>query len=456
VFRHIAIATTILAAANPANLPAKVNLKTRFESLGGRNEVALREGRIWLRNRGSQANWTQLPPDGLPSGDKKFQRPRSISEISADGDNLIAVSESGGVYYMKFSTSKWIFDDWGPTLFTGVLRVDFPHRSIAISHRGPEAAYYEDIDGNQFPISQGVSTLYALSEDGRRILYADPWLPPKWDHVICPPLRGRFTAEALDASASTLFVADRTGRMFTRLADFDSLGDDPFLSYTYERGFRKGAQTRTLPPEDWREQPPIPGKMTTRISILQTGKGNASRELRVQGVDAKGVGGYWSKGIFEASWTFVSTGDPVADTDLIDTGGSTRVGASESALGPVLDRNYVGELRSGLAPASLKVELLGYQPDCSPATLRWSMGDESTDTTLHTRSGLRTSDHRTFKGTALWTPKAGTKLTKALTRTLGDSKEIEFDVVVEGERVRVSRRLAYGQPSDATILFQPY
>ena len=79
---------------------------------------------------------------------------------------------------------------------------------------------------------------------------------------------------------------------------------------------------RTLPGEDWIKQPAIQGKITHLITILQTGRGNAGRELRVEGVDhSTGAErtGYFSKPVSlinpethePYSWIFVETGEPI-------------------------------------------------------------------------------------------------------------------------------------------------
>ena len=46
--------------------------------------------------------------------------------------------------------------------------------AFAMSHR---KIPYEDLDGNPHPVTAGVTTVYALLEQGRRLSYADPWLP---------------------------------------------------------------------------------------------------------------------------------------------------------------------------------------------------------------------------------------------------------------------------------------
>ena len=171
--------------------------------------------------------------------------------------------------------------------------------------------YYEDIEGMHHPTEIGVTTLFTLRNAGSDIKFADPWVVPKFNHRVASPLRNRFLADNLSVAASTLFVIGKNGRMFTRLVDFDTEGHNPFLEYrwrevgstgpTSEEAYKK---RRRLPNEQWREQPPVlpatmdlseyydsdvidytilPHRVSTHITIVQTGQGNAARELRVFG-----------------------------------------------------------------------------------------------------------------------------------------------------------------------------
>src|SRR6185436_930940 len=104
------------------------------------------------------------------------------------------------------------------------------------------------------------------------------------------------------------------------------LGGNPGIAYSYERKVRgfepeglsawiRGRlpfllDVRSLPPEPWRAQPPMPGAFTSAITIVQNGKGNAARELRVEGVNKDNTAGYWRKAIFAADWSFQTTGAP--------------------------------------------------------------------------------------------------------------------------------------------------
>jgi len=274
-------------------------IKSRALTFNSGFYVRAAEGKVWIK-----PNYERTGKDGAWEILAVPQEAGSIKEVSADGDNLMAVSAAGRVFYMKFSTRKWAVKIGKP--FSRELYLP-ENRAWAVSHLGPEVGgYYNDPDGKPISNRAGVSTLYALAPDGSEISYIDPWLPAVFNHHVTMPLRGRFVARSLSASASTLFIIGGSGRMFTRLADFDTLGCDPLLSYSFEPSSKTGRIR--LPAEDWREQPRIDGRVTAAITILQNGRGNAARELRVEGADAAGNAGYYSKSIYGAEWKFVKTG----------------------------------------------------------------------------------------------------------------------------------------------------
>ncbi len=427
----------LVLALSSAAAPSQVHLKTPTASFTHEHQVRLEDGRLQWRT--GISGWETLPPDGLPHGD--FATPARLTALSADGDNLVALDEEGAVFYMKFHDLHWV-NVWGPTGLTGVLRVPRDFRAFAISHRGPLVGGYQDIDGNDFPISAGVTTLYGLSADGRRLHYADPWIPPNFERELCPPLRGRFTAVGMSASASTVFLIDAAGRMFTRLADFDTVGNNPALRYTYERGRHKAQ--RTLPPEDWRAQPAPPGRVTSLITVLQTGAGNAARELRVEGQDGAGATGYWTKLLPEPTWRFVPTGAPLS-RPLLDP-------ASPPQEGPEPGRDYAGQVVTPRAALGVAVRAVRFQPVCSPVTLVFSLGGERLELELHTRdvrTGLlrqAVNDRRpnTFrpllKGMLRVPPLPEGELGKRLGKLFGKRRLVEVEVEHGPERLRVEQK----------------
>ena len=370
---------TLSFSVNAAELPKQVVLKSATRSFTHEFDVSIHEGKIWYRPRSAfgadSPKWELLGKTGLPvnpspglPGFGGFDSPLSVTQLSADGDNLIAIGNDGVIYYMKWSTRRWV-NKWGQPS-SKKLRLPEKIRSWSISHRGPFAGGYHDIDGNFHPISAGVTTLYVLYEDGLKIQYADPWLPADFSSGICGPLRNRFRARALAASASTLFVISDAGEMYTRLADYDTLGHNPFLAYSYERRVRELFQemeVRTLPPEEWKKQPSIPphlGQISSAITIFQTGKGNDARELRVEGVNTEGKHGFFSKPIHGATWSFIRTDLPLQQPLF-----SPGVGIPD--LGPNIDQTLTGRLQLArlFEGEEYAVELKGFNPLCSGATL---------------------------------------------------------------------------------------
>ncbi|MBL8956287.1 MAG: hypothetical protein JNK82_36275, partial [Myxococcaceae bacterium] len=104
----------LLLLAGPP-LPERVHLKTYDRSFTSKYDLAVFQGFIWWKPVESR-DWAKLPPGGLPVGD--FKTPDTVTEISADGDNLVALDQAGRVYYAKLDTLKWVAT-WGPTFMEG-------------------------------------------------------------------------------------------------------------------------------------------------------------------------------------------------------------------------------------------------------------------------------------------------------------------------------------------------
>lgn len=407
-------------------LPDHVVLETPTEDFTATHEVAIRDGRLWWRRGGEP--WALVPPDGLPAPRgrlealkelvppsplvRAFVRPERVVALSADGDNLVALGPDGAVFYTKLSTLEWT-DVWGPTGLQSVLSAKGTD-ALAMSHR---KIPYEDLDGNPHPVSAGVTTLFALREGGKTLAYADPWLPANFERTVCLPERGTFIAAALSASASTVFVMDAAGRSYTRLVDFDIHGDNPALPYSYTRERRSGARAavRTLPAPDWVAQPRIPGRHTTRLTILQTGARNADRELRVEG-----AGGVWKKRLDDAAWRFE------ADASVQPKRGFVEEGAAAPSSGA----HDVTLTASNPWPET-RITLEQWSPRCPPARLHLRSAREDLVLELPFHFGLEfgTDDERSLEG-ALLLPKGRTPwLTKLRTLAAGrDHLEVKLTV----------------------------
>ncbi|WP_051461541.1 hypothetical protein [Tomitella biformata] len=189
-------------------------------------------------------------------------------------------------------------------------------------HSPQEQRTFTDTAGHQQFVGNAKCTMtVVLVDDGSRIVYLDPWLPNDHSYEIGAPLGGRFQAQSLSAAASTTFVMNEYGDMYTRLFDFDIAGADTlFFQYSWadQSGLRapdnqfsglleSGIAKIQLPAPSWEHQPKIPGEITSQISIEPTGAGSDARELHVEGRQ-DGQNGYWHKMIRDDAWSFTGRG----------------------------------------------------------------------------------------------------------------------------------------------------
>jgi hypothetical protein len=389
------------------SFPDTITIKTRTQSFNSYHYYLIHDGLIWfkgLSHATGPGKWTLLLETGLPHNIKKngFHLPRRIVEISADGNELSALSDEGWFYRIVFdkksSLRKPFWEDthgWptpSPLKFNGFASTN---RGWAASKRNADVRYYEDIFGNQHHYgTAGVMTNYVLLADGQEIRFADPGLPSDFSRTIIGPERGAFVAENIAASASTIFLIGAAGEMYTRLADFDTIGCNPmFFRYTYKPYVSTIPGTKyssilepwALPGEDWRAQPRIPlrsrAAISRRIAIVQNGMGNAARELRVAGYDEEGQVGYWSKSIFGDTWSFVRhplvlSGDDLLHPDAFVDGKGPR--------GPIADRRYSGSLwKDGLAVPGLRFEIPDFNILEGSCRLVIRRGEESASIIFH-------------------------------------------------------------------------
>ncbi len=362
-------------AAPPNDLPDHVFFRTAKQSFNSRWYVALHDGLIWVKPnpQGGRPDgpWTKLG-SGLPAGPElvRFAPPTRIAEISADGIHLQALS-TDGVFYRgtdftndDLRTFSWT-DKWGHPAAEGYgLRAEFPttHGWSVSDSLKSGVGWYEDRNGTKTDIGLGAAHLYRLGPTGRSLVFNDWWLPNDWSREFCLPDRGTFTAENLSTSASTTFVVNRQGQMYTRLYDFDTSGEDDLLIYSYLVTGPSGT-TRALPNEGWRRQPDITdGLITRNITIFQTGQGNAARTLRVEGVKG-GKTGFFTKGIFDADWSFQETGLPVCGP-LMNEPPAAPIAPEDVRMTGTLSRD----------PHSVGLELVDFNVVCSPARVRLSVG----------------------------------------------------------------------------------
>lgn len=387
-------------------LPEQVFIKTATQSTCRGYEFNLTDGRIQVRRTGAAPGepWTLLTGTGLPHGSARgFRAASRIVSIAADADELYAISDEGVVYLLfverdrKQRPFRWIDRHGWPDVAPLVLNdLAAPHRAWSVGTRDAGVLWYEDVAGNAHHYgTMGIATLYFLSADGQEIRFADTGLPSDFSHSILGPERGAFVSVGLSASASTIFVIGDAGEMYTRLADFDTLGSDPmFFKYTYRkaRSGRPGTDYWTnftpwaLPSEPWRRQPPIPlsgqAALSRHVTILQTGRGNAARELRVAGLSPDGAPGFYRKAIFDAQWAFVPAPLEIDPRDLLDR---RLVTEGRGSRGPRLEATFSGALWSGgKREPGLDFTVPDFPIREGSSTLRVSLGTESVALELHT------------------------------------------------------------------------
>lgn len=357
-------------------LPEEICLKTKTQTFNKNYQFCLVDGRIYYKGRNKNRapyRWELMKKAGLPRCvDGRFPDPDRITEISGDVDTILAFSDKGRMYeyYFEKRTVRrkhvWFSETGWPVKHQLVLNdLTLNNRSWGVGTRRSEILWYEDIFGNRHHYgSMGIETLYFLSEDGRSIRFTDSGLPSDFSRSILLPERGRFTARKLSASGSTIMLINDAGEIYTRLIDFDTMGCDPmFFKYTYVNNkqpysgteYKSNFTSWGLPAEDWKKHPEIKlagkGRITEYITIVQTGRGNFAREMRVGGLSETGETGYYYKDLLDETWKFKKM---------------PLVFCKENFLDPSLER---GSLRGEKAELSYSGKLKNFIPGGDPILL---------------------------------------------------------------------------------------
>lgn len=358
--------TSPLDLEPPADLPDHVWFRSATESFNTHWWVAVRAGRLWVAPNAEThdaGEWALLGPTGLP---ETPEPPAAITEVSADGCHLQAISDAG-VFYRATDlrndaqSLSWT-DDWGGAMGWGPgLRTQFgTERGWSVSDSHPwDVATYTDIGQVDHSVGLGVAHVYRLGDEGRSVHFNDWWLPADWSRQICGPERGTVSAATISASASTLMLLGQDGTVYTRLYDLDTAGENDWLTYSY---VAPDETARALPAQGWAVQPEVPGgRLSGRVAIAQDGQGNSARLLRVE-AELDGVMGLWEKHLEDPDWVWVETGvEPPAEF-LDDTASPAPVAAADLRL--------VGTLSRANLDAEVDIELMDFNLLCSPARVR--------------------------------------------------------------------------------------
>ncbi|GAA4758537.1 hypothetical protein [Gordonia alkaliphila] len=340
--------------------PARVDLRTERTQFNRYWEFTLLPGGKLLARPRYGKQWRVVP---LPSCLKG-----QLTAISLDDDELVAIDKNRWIYTMdpvNQSPLLWNWtSSWGAMLWTGsgqTLPADAVRpNGWALSVTSPwDNKEYLDIAGRVHPSGGAKMTMVPyLYGDGSRIGYADPWLPNDRSYEIGSPLGGRLQMVALSASASTIFVTNRYGDMFTRTFDFDSSGSDSvFFRYSWDsqRGkpsagslpqelLDRSTAAVQLPAPEWESQPKIPGEITSALTVVSPGPGAENRELRVEG-RRDGRTGYWHKRLHAQQWQFTETGGELQG-ELLE---NSSVDRSAETLAAPAPWNLTGSLPSRTA-----------------------------------------------------------------------------------------------------------
>lgn len=305
--------------------PDSIFIKTQTQTFSFEYDFLLNDGKIYYKKRDeSSEQWKLFQKTGLPFSLKnEFESPKKIVEIAADADVLYAFSEEGKLFrvYTKkithYKPFEWIdYFGWPKKLPLYQNSSVKNKKNWTIGSSRKDVLFYEDALGNQHNYGPlGVETITFLCEDGKTLRYCDPACPSDFSHTFKNPENGNFIAENLQASASTFFIISKTGKMYTRLVDYNTVGSNPMLyDYSYNEIYSdlQGSDAKSnttvwfLPNEDWKIQPELPfgSKGTKFITIIQTGSGNYERELRIAALSPDEKTGFYHKKINDLEWQF--------------------------------------------------------------------------------------------------------------------------------------------------------
>jgi len=412
----IALLFSALASAEDA-----VVLKDNQQSFNQRWFSRIEGDTLQVKERqNADASWiTLVLPEGL----------MPPAAISSDDIYIIALDEDRRIYTMFGGLEdtpedfSWI-DRWGHPFWYGKgMKMPADTVDWEISFLSPDTdkhllylAGAREWDSDGWPmlgpepeylrrrVGQGVTTIYALRADRKRITLVDPWLPLDESYEICGPSRGTTAMAALSASGSIVFVAAEDGTLYSRRTDFDIQGSDEFFfNYTWAPLEPDGRFSRLpllnrwtyrpLPQEPWRKHAPPPGVYTDRVSIHKTGTGGMHAQLRMAG-QQESQSGYWFKDIQDKPWQFQPTAEPLQGRSLpLKAGQRSHAASAEEfrfSAGSQFYRPWIPLIKR--TAVDIPVRVTDFHPHCSPAKLRFTLpSGEEVQASLHHAQNLRLS-----------------------------------------------------------------
>ncbi|MEU0540556.1 hypothetical protein ABZ319_11840 [Nocardia sp. NPDC005978] len=349
---------TLALAPAGMSFPPAIEFRDYTQGFNDYVDVVLRDGALYVRPRASNDPWRKVTTPGCLDG--------GIEAISVNGNMLVAIDARGWIYSLDNLLSGPLLWNWthsygGPIwLWPGMKIPGSESDSIssnrwALSHR--MSGSFVDAAGYRHPLTAGLVQIVSLTGDGSRITYQDPWLPADLSYEIGGPVGGRFIGESLSVSGSVTVVMNRYGDIYSREYDLDLAGANHIPGrYTWQpQGDKPSAPNQlaerldprfaaiSLPAADWRHQPKVPGEITSRLSIQDSGPAVEDRVLVVEGRSG-GNTGFWSKPLYADSWQFTATGQPLQQALLP---ADPRVDQSALTLAPEVDLSFAGSLPAG-------------------------------------------------------------------------------------------------------------
>lgn len=338
---NVSLSAFVLAVATAAPpLPSLIDIATPTQAATIFGEYALAEGLLYARKTPTDP-WALFEDIGLPhaGGTVLSEVKGRLTRVFGDGNVLVVADEGGRVY--RYDAGLFLVDT-GPQLYawrsawgSGALTLRTDLRAVSYARRSIlNVGYVEDRFGHRLlgsnPSSlvslfhdngfSGLTHLYGLSQDGRRLFFADDGLTGSFNYEFDLPDAWDFEGAALSSSGSVVAVLDTRGRLWSKLLDFDWTGSNPMMfEYSYvERGTPpredelEGFGRIHIPLPDWRELPAPPlgagASISVEMDMITTGKGNRARALRIRGRSADGTCGLHVLDLAGETWSFQETG----------------------------------------------------------------------------------------------------------------------------------------------------
>lgn len=407
-----------LALAQAQHLPQEVLVKTPTQTIDSEFEYVISEGKLYYRNRAESFltgtrkwtlpfiprttdrpnpkmpaipetnDWQLFQGDGLPDSTHHLSQSKLV-KVMADADEVAVFDEQGRGWWFRHRTSylKWPMGQWldsygQPVDVPFVIPSEYwPAPAIALGRRNEDVKYFEDAQGHEhhwgtFPISSH----YVLSKDRRHIYLLDPGIPLDFRYELCPPWKGQKKISALDASGATMMAMDEDGMVLTRLEDFDTNGMDSMLFlYSYDGPNKNGKSPDGQSPksrwapyhlnrkDQWQHHAwnlPSGAKISTTISIFTTGQGNASRLLRVYGINELGQHGVFQKMLSDSQWSFLPSAEhlPISDDQFFEPKSQIPNGTNFAT------KNFSGQIK--WKDQDYTIEVTDFHQGCTDTTVK--------------------------------------------------------------------------------------